>query len=52
MNVKEKLAAHVDKCKDFIYRGVKAEYASSQPMPDKVYCGDGWLCDVAKELSK
>ena len=53
MNVKEKLAAHVAKCKDFIYIGIKAEYASSQPMPEKRRCGDGgWWCDKAKKILK
>ena len=56
----DKLAAHVKLCKDFIYRGIKAGYASSQPMPEKVYCGAGpdsgrgrsWLCDKGKEIEE
>ena len=44
------LKGHVEACRNFIYGASVAGYASSQPMSEKVYCGDGWLCDTAKEI--
>ncbi len=46
------LKGHVDACKNFIYKNAVTQYASSQAFSEKRYCGDGWLCDDAREIEE